>query len=43
MENNKPANANTKPSSVIVIIDGQRIVLTREQEALIRAWASGPV
>lgn len=30
-------------TGVIVYIDGQRITLTREQEALIRAWASGPV
>ena len=30
-------------SGVIVIIDGKVIALTREQEALIRAWAAGPV
>ena len=28
---------------VIVIVDGKQIPLTREQEALIRSWASGPV
>ena len=31
------------PSGVIVIIDGERMQLTREQEALIRSWAAGPV
>lgn len=30
-------------SKVVVIVDGREISLTREQEALIRAWASGPV
>lgn len=34
---------DTQESGVVVYIDGQRITLTREQEALIRAWASGPV
>lgn len=28
---------------VVVVIDGRLIELTREQEALIRSWASGPV
>lgn len=30
-------------ASVVVLIDGQRMTLTREQEALIRSWAAGPV
>lgn len=34
---------DTQESGVVVYIDGQRITLTREREALIRAWASGPV
>ena len=34
---------NTAQTGVVVTIDGQRITLTREQEALIRAWAAGPV
>ena len=40
----KPLPDN-KPTehSVTVIIDGRAIKLTREQEALIRSWASGPV
>lgn len=43
----KPPSKETPhgaPSSgVIVIIDGERMTLTREQEALIRSWAAGPV
>lgn len=39
----KPAAHDTHETGVVVYIDGQRITLTREQEALIRAWASGPV
>ena len=30
-------------TGVVVLIDGERMPLTREQEALIRAWAAGPV
>ena len=47
MLSNQPATTQTGPSDeqtgVTVYIDGQRITLTKEQEALIRAWASGPV
>ena len=32
-----------RQTGVIVIIDGKVIPLTREQEALIRSWAAGPV
>ena len=39
----QPATPDTQESGVVVYIDGQRITLTREQEALIRAWASGPI
>lgn len=39
----KPATPDIQESGVVVYIDGQRITLTREQEALIRSWASGPV
>lgn len=39
----KPSTPDIPDSGVVVYIDGQRITLTREQEALIRAWASGPV
>lgn len=39
----QPAAPDTQESGVVVYIDGQRITLTREQEALIRAWASGPI
>ena len=34
---------DAQETGVVVYIDGQRITLTREQEALIRAWAAGPV
>lgn len=34
---------HAEASGVVVLIDGERIQLTREQEALIRAWAAGPV
>ena len=37
------APENADQAGVIVYVDGQRITLTREQEALIRAWASGPI
>ena len=39
----KPAAPETQEIGVIVYIDGQKITLTKEQEALIRAWAAGPV
>ena len=39
----KPDTPTAQEPSVVVYIDGQRITLTREQEALIRAWASGPI
>lgn len=39
----QPTKPDTQETGVVVYIDGQRITLTREQEALIRAWASGPV
>ena len=47
MLSNQPATAQIdtfdEQTGVAVYIDGQRITLTKEQEALIRAWASGPV
>lgn len=46
MNNDMRDASQDMPSSsaeVIVIIDGKRIALTREQEALIRSWATGPV
>ena len=47
MKNGSSANPSPAPADkqtgVAVYIDGQPITLTREQEALIRAWASGPV
>ena len=44
-DDNRQAMFDTEGNehSVIVIIDGRVISLTREQEALIRSWASGPV
>ena len=39
----KPTAPKPQEPSVVVYIDGQKITLTREQEALIRAWASGPI
>lgn len=35
--------AEPSERGVTVMIDGRIIPLTREQEALIRAWASGPI
>lgn len=43
-QTSKDPSANRDHSSgVIVMIDGERMTLTREQEALIRSWAAGPV
>ena len=43
MEKAKSLDSEALEHGVIVIIDGKRVSLTREQEALIRSWAAGPV